>query len=58
VQRPDESCLLPPHLFDLLEPDSFDMAMFDHAQTYPTRAAALLALSNACLGLASSEMRR
>ncbi len=58
VQRPDEGCLLPTHLFDFLEPDSFDVAMFDHAQTYPTRGDALVALSNACLARATASLLR
>ncbi len=52
VQRPDDGCLLPPALFDLLEPDVLDLAMFDHTQTYSNRANALAALSDACLRLA------
>jgi len=58
VQRPDEGCLIPPDLFELLEPDSFDLAMFDHAQTYPTRADAVSALSNACLSWAATPSLR
>lgn len=52
VQRPDDGCLLPPALFDLLEPDALDLAMFDHTRTYSNRADALAALSEACLCLA------
>jgi len=51
VQAPDESCRLPRALFDLLETDPLDFAMFDHARTYQTRADALSALSDACLRL-------
>ena len=49
VRRPDRGCLLPPELFDLLEPDWRDFGMFAHARTYPNRAAAVAALSDACL---------
>ncbi|OWK36084.1 hypothetical protein FRUB_08647 [Fimbriiglobus ruber] len=42
-------------MFDLLDPDSFDLALFDHARTYPSRAEALAALSGACLRLAGQE---
>jgi uncharacterized protein (TIGR02996 family) len=49
VQRPDEKCLLPPGLFELLEPDALDMQLFEHARVYRSRAAALVALSDACL---------
>jgi uncharacterized protein (TIGR02996 family) len=49
LPRPDERCLLPAPLFDLLEQDAFDFAMFDHIRIYPTRAAAVEALSDACL---------
>jgi len=52
VQRPDENCLLPPPLFDLLELDALDLAMFDHTRTYPNRADALAALSDACISYA------
>jgi uncharacterized protein (TIGR02996 family) len=57
VQRPAETCLLPPYLFDLLEPHPLDVAMFDHAHTYPTRADALAALSDACLNRAAASNR-
>jgi uncharacterized protein (TIGR02996 family) len=51
VQRPDDLCLLPMPLFDLLEPYALDFAMLDHCRSYPSRADALNALSDACLGL-------
>ncbi len=52
VHRPAEACL-PPALFDRLEPAALDLAMFDHARIYPTRADALAALSDACIGRAT-----
>ncbi|MCE9567771.1 MAG: TIGR02996 domain-containing protein [Planctomycetes bacterium] len=52
VQPPEENCLLPPVLFDLLEQDALDLAMFDHTRTYSSRADALAALSDACISLA------
>lgn len=53
---PAASSLLPPHLFDLLEPDPLDFAMHDHARAYRSRAAALAALSEACLRLAAGVL--
>jgi uncharacterized protein (TIGR02996 family) len=58
VQRPDDDCLLPLALFDLLEMNALDFAMFDHCRTYPTRAEAFAALSNACLRLAQCAESR
>jgi uncharacterized protein (TIGR02996 family) len=55
VQRPNDSCLLPPSLFELLEPDMRDLAMFDHSRTYPSRADAMTALSDACIRLATHQ---
>ena len=55
VHRPDDRCLLPPTLFDLLESYSLDISMFDHARTYPNRTDAQAALSQACLRLALVE---
>jgi uncharacterized protein (TIGR02996 family) len=58
VQRPDERSVLPPALFDLLEPDAFDLAMFDHTRSYPSRADALAAISQACIRLAEQGTAR
>lgn len=55
VQRPNDSCLLPPALFELLEPDVRDLAMFDHSRTYASRADAFHALSDACIRLAMHQ---
>jgi uncharacterized protein (TIGR02996 family) len=55
TQRPAEACL-PAALFDLLEPADLDLAMFDHARTYPDRAAAMAALSDACIALAAQTV--
>lgn len=52
TERQPEECFLPPTIFDLLEPDLMDFAMFDHIRVYPTRAAAMDALSEACLAWA------
>lgn len=49
LQRPEDECVLPGVLFDRMEEDALDFAMFDHARCYSTREAALLALSEACL---------
>jgi uncharacterized protein (TIGR02996 family) len=50
VQRPEDGCLLPAALFDLLEVYALDFAMLDHCRSYPNRADALNAISDACLG--------
>jgi uncharacterized protein (TIGR02996 family) len=57
AQRPGDDCLLPPALFELLEPHAFDFAMFDHSRTYPSRDDALSALSDACLNNARLQAR-
>lgn len=49
IHPPDSASLLPLPLFDLLEQDVFDFTMRDHSRTYPNRADALAALSEACL---------
>ncbi len=58
VQRPEEGCLLSKTLFDLLEPYSLDFVMLDHCRSYPSRADALTALSDACLRLHSIHRPR
>lgn len=55
VTRPEDGSLLPPDVFDLLEPDALDMAMFAHARTYPCRGDALTAVSEACLRIANAS---
>jgi uncharacterized protein (TIGR02996 family) len=49
IARPAPECLLPPEVFDFLEPDPLDFAMFSHTRVYPSRADAVAALSSACL---------
>jgi uncharacterized protein (TIGR02996 family) len=57
VQRPGDDCLLPPALFEFLEEHPLDFAMFDHCRSYPARAEALNALSDACLQFALRTTR-
>jgi hypothetical protein len=52
VDRPEESCLLPPQVFDLLEPDALDLGMLDYARNYKSDKLAREVLSNACLARA------
>lgn len=56
--RPPEAGFLPPAIFDCLEFDETDFAMFDHARVYPTRDAAVEALSAACVRWATRESRQ
>ncbi|HYH64523.1 MAG TPA: TIGR02996 domain-containing protein [Urbifossiella sp.] len=57
VEPPADACLLPPAVFDLLDADALDLAMFDHARTYATRGAAIDAVSSACLLLSTMAVR-
>jgi uncharacterized protein (TIGR02996 family) len=58
VQPPEAASLLLPPLFDLLEPDVLDFAMLEHSRTYSSRAAAVSALSEACLRQAQRQPAR